>query len=372
MALNLHEDHANAMEATTAHVTLRQVSKCFGGVTAIADLTLEVNQGEFFSLLGPSGCGKTTTLRLIAGLEEPDLGTIAIGEDIVAGARWIPPEKREVGIVFQDYALFPHMTVFKNIAFGLRWCSRQELQQRVTESLHMVDLSGIAQRYPHELSGGQQQRVALARALAPGPQVILLDEPFSNLDADLRTRIRAEVKTILAGAGATVIFVTHDQEEAFFIGDRVGVMNAGRLEQVGTPEAIFHRPATPFVAQFVGIADFIVGEVQDRAIATEIGRLPLRNGVVGASTVTVMVRPDFIDIRPAADGVGVIVDRVFHGMHYLYRVRLPSGATVQCLQHHNQCYPLNTRVAMKINAGHSLVYFADGDERQDGETIVTL
>ncbi|MCL0078917.1 ABC transporter ATP-binding protein, partial [Dehalococcoidia bacterium] len=208
------------METTTAHVTLRQVSKCFGGVTAIADLTLEVNQGEFFSLLGPSGCGKTTTLRLIAGLEEPDLGTIAIGEDIVAGARWIPPEKRKVGIVFQDYALFPHMTVFKNIAFGLRWCSRQELQQRVTESLHMVDLSGIAQRYPHELSGGQQQRVALARALAPGPQVILLDEPFSNLDADLRTRIRAEVKTILAGAGATVIFVTHDQEEAFFIGDR--------------------------------------------------------------------------------------------------------------------------------------------------------
>ncbi len=367
MALNSHEDHANTMETTTTHVTLRQVSKFFGKVTAVLDLTLQVEKGEFFSLLGPSGCGKTTLLRLIAGLDEPDTGTIAIGEDIVAGGRWIPPEKRGVGIVFQDYALFPHMTVFKNIAFGLRGCSRQELEQRVRESLQMVDLSDIAQRYPHELSGGQQQRVALARALAPGPQVVLLDEPFSNLDADLRTRIRAEVKSILARAGATVIFITHDQEEALFMGNRVGVMNAGQLEQIGRPEAIFHRPATPFVAQFVGTADFFSGVVQDRSVATEVGLLPLRDELPDGTMVKVMVRPDFIDIKPAAEGAGVIVDRVFHGMHYLYRVRLPSGATIQCLQHHNQCYPLNTRVAMKINAGHSLVYFADGEESRAGQ-----
>ncbi|HAZ31876.1 MAG TPA: ABC transporter ATP-binding protein [Dehalococcoidia bacterium] len=372
MVSRSHSEDNDVRDITTSHVSLQRVSRSFGRLTAVSDLTLQVRKGEFFSLLGPSGCGKTTTLRLIAGLEEPDKGTITIGGNVVAGARWIPPEKRGVGILFQDYALFPHMTAFKNIAFGLRGCSRQELEQRVMESLEMVDLPDIAQRYPHELSGGQQQRVALARALAPRPEVVLLDEPFSNLDADLRARIRAEIKDILTRIGATVIFVTHDQEEAFFMGDRVGVMNAGQLEQVDRPEAIFHRPATPFVAQFVGIADFIVGEVRDRAIATEIGWLPLRKGLPGATTVTVMVRPDFMDIRPAADGVGVIVDRVFHGMHYLYRVRLPSGATVQCLQHHNRCYPLNTRVAMKINAGHSLVYFADGEESQDGETIVTL
>ncbi len=348
-----------------------QVSKNFGKVAAIVDLTIEVNKGEFFSLLGPSGCGKTTLLRLIAGLEEPDSGTISIGEDIVAGGRWIAPEKRGVGIVFQDYALFPHMTVFKNIAFGLKGCSRQELKQKVLESLELVGLCGMASRYPHELSGGQQQRVALARALAPGPEVILLDEPFSNLDADLRTRIRAEVKGILSSAGATVIFVTHDQEEALFMGTRVGVMNAGQLEQVDTPEGIFHRPATPFVAQFIGTTDFIVGEVQNGVIATEIGCFPLAS-LPSSTTVKVMVRPDFVDLQPAADGTGVIEDRVFHGIHYLYRVRLPSGATVQCLQHHNRCYPLNTRVAMKINDDHSLVYFADHEESRGGEAIVTL
>ena len=370
MVSRSHSEDSDVRDITTSHVSLQRVSRSFGRVTAVSDLTLQVRKGEFFSLLGPSGCGKTTTLRLIAGLEEPDKGTITIGGNIVAGARWIPPEKRGVGIVFQDYALFPHMTVFKNIAFGLRGCSRQELEQRVMESLEMVDLPDIAQRYPHELSGGQQQRVALARALAPRPEVVLLDEPLSNLDADLRARIRAEIKHILTCIGATVIFVTHDQEEAFFMGDRVGVMNAGQLEQVDTPEAIFHRPATPFIAQFVGIADFIVGEVRDRAIATEIGWLPLRKWLPGATTVTVMVRPDFMDIRPAADGVGVIVDRVFHGMHYLYRVRLPSGATVQCLQHHNRDYPINTRVAIKMNPGHSVVYFVDRAQSQNGNKII--
>ncbi|MEE8194182.1 MAG: ABC transporter ATP-binding protein, partial [Dehalococcoidales bacterium] len=232
-------------------------------------------------------------------------------------------------------------------------------KERVQEMLSLVDLKGFEHRMPHELSGGEQQRVALARALAPEPDVLLLDEPFSNLDADLRARIRAEVKGILACAGATVIFVTHDQEEALFMGDQVGVMNTGQLEQIDTPEAIFHRPATSFVAQFVGTVDFLTGEVQDKAIVTEVGHLPLREELPYGKKVKVMVRPDFIDIRPAANGVGVIVDRVFQGIHYLYRVKLPSGATIRSLQHHNRSYPLGTRVAIKINPGHSLVYFVD-------------
>ncbi|MBT9132914.1 MAG: Spermidine/putrescine import ATP-binding protein PotA [Firmicutes bacterium] len=262
MVLRLHKENVSVKETAASHVLLKGVSKAFGRVTAISDLTLEIKKEEFFSLLGPSGCGKTTILRLIAGLEMPDKGTIAIGERIVAGPEWVQPEKRRIGLVFQDYALFPHMTVFKNISFGLTDCSKNELKKKVMELLKMVGLSDAAQRYPHELSGGQQQRVALARALAPSPQVMLLDEPFSNLDADLRMELRTETKRILKESGTTTILVTHDQEEAFSMSDRVGVLNNGRLEQVGMPEQIYHRPLTRFVAGFVGRADFVRGRIE--------------------------------------------------------------------------------------------------------------
>ncbi len=343
---------------TKVAVRCTDLIKNFGQTPAVQGVNLELEKGGFLALLGPSGCGKTTLLRLIAGLETPDRGTVEVVGRVVTGPRiFVPPEKRRVGIVFQDYALFPHLDVTANIAYGLpRGTDRKE---RVQEMLSLVSLKGFERRMPHELSGGEQQRVALARALAPGPAVLLLDEPFSNLDADLRARIRVEVKDILACAQATVIFVTHDQEEAFFMGERVGVMNAGQLEQIDTPEAIFHRPATPFVAQFVGIADFLVGEVQNKAIATEVGWLPLHEELPGGTRVKVMVRPDFIDMRPAEDGVVVITDRVFHGVHYLYRVQLASGAKINCLQHHNRSYPINTRVAIKINPGHNVVYFVD-------------
>ncbi|MEE8373360.1 MAG: ABC transporter ATP-binding protein [Dehalococcoidia bacterium] len=334
------------------------LSKRFGRAPAVEDVNLEVEEGSFLALLGPSGCGKTTLLRLIAGFETPDSGTVEVGGRKVTGPGvFVPPEKRRVGIVFQDYALFPHLDVAANIAYGLPRGSEQ--RERVQEMLSLVGLKEFQSRMTHELSGGEQQRVALARSLAPGPELLLLDEPFSNLDADLRARIRAEVKGILARAEATVIFVTHDQEEAMFIGDRVGVMNAGQLEQIDTPEAIFHRPATPFVAQVVGIVDFLSGKVQGRAVATEVGLLPLREDLPDGGAVKVMLRPDFIDIRPAADGVGVIVDRVFQGVYYLYSVQLPSGAMVRSLQHHNRCYPINTSVAVKMNPGHDAVYFAD-------------
>ena len=354
---------------TKIAVRCADLSKNFGQTPAVQGINLEVEEGGFLALLGPSGCGKTTLLRLIAGFEMPERGTVEVGGRIVTGPGvFVPPEKRRVGIVFQDYALFTHLDVTANIAYGLPRSSNRS--ERVQEMLSLVSLKGFEHRMPHELSGGEQQRVALARALAPGPEVLLLDEPFSNLDADLRARIRVDVKDILAYAEATVIFVTHDQEEAFFMGDRVGVMNTGQLEQIDLPEAIFHWPATPFVAQFVGIADFLAGEVQDRAIATELGRLPLRQELPDGTKMKVMVRPDFIDIRPATDGAGVIVDRVFQGINYLYRVQLPSGATIQCQQHHNRSYPINTRVAIKINPGHNLAYFVDRVESQDGDKTV--
>ncbi|HSV86033.1 MAG TPA: ABC transporter ATP-binding protein, partial [Levilinea sp.] len=233
-------------------IKLHNVSKRFNGHQAVQDLSLSVMHGELLALLGPSGCGKTTTLRLIAGLEQPDYGTVMIRGRTVAGGSWVPPEKRGVGFVFQDYALFPHMTVWDNVAFGLSHIKRQDRIEKVRMPLELVGLADVAARYPHELSGGQQQRVALARALAAEPAVVLLDEPFSNLDADLRAQMRVQVRSILKEVSATAVFVTHDQEEALFMGDRIAVLHSGRLEQVAAPEDLYLAPASRFIAEFIG------------------------------------------------------------------------------------------------------------------------
>ena len=340
--------------------------KSYGKTLAVQDVSLRVKQGECLALLGPSGCGKTTLLRLIAGFEAPDSGSLTIGDRLVASdASFVPPERRRVGIVLQDYALFPHLSVAANIGFGLR--KGPDRAQRVEEMLGLVELHGYGDRMPHELSGGEQQRVALARALAPGPQVLLLDEPFSSLDADLRARTRADVRRILARAGATVVLVTHDQQEALYMGDRVAVMQAGRIEQVDTPWAIYHRPATPFVARFVGVAELFPGTVHNGRVLTEVGELGLGGRRLGhGEQVRVLLRPHCVGIRPRPNGIGVIIERVFQGSHYLYRVQLPSGAVISSLQPCPCEYALHTRVEITPVRGQEIVCFADGQEHPCG------
>ncbi|MBI4611657.1 MAG: ABC transporter ATP-binding protein [Candidatus Rokubacteria bacterium] len=327
---------------------------------AVDRLTLAVEQGEILVLLGPSGCGKTTTLRLVAGFEVPDAGSVVIRGAVMAGpGRWSPPEERGVGVVFQDYALFPHLTVADNVAFGLNSLDRSARKKQVTLTLELVGLEAFATRYPHELSGGQQQRVALARALAPAPALILLDEPFSNLDADLRAQLREEVEKILRNTGTTAIFVTHDQEEAFTLADRVGVLNQGRLEQLDRPEQIYHHPATRFVAEFVGAADFLPGVVTAEGIATELGVFAHRDGPGVGERVEVMIRPDDITFDPHPDGESTIVHRHFRGSENLYCIRLPSGHLVHSSQPSSAFFPPGTQVRAEAHVIHVVTFPAD-------------
>lgn len=365
MVLRLHKEDLCVKETEASYVLLKSISKTFaktsGNIAAISDLTLEIKKGEFFSLLGPSGCGKTTVLRLIAGLERPDMGNIVIGERIVAGAEWVQPEKRKIGLVFQDYALFPHMMVFKNISFGLTGCNKNELKQRVMELLKMVGLSDAAQRYPHELSGGQQQRVALARALAPSPQVMLLDEPFSNLDADLRMELRTETKRILKKSGTTTILVTHDQEEAFSLSDRVGVLNNGRVEQVGTPEEIYHKPATRFAANFVGRADFVNGRIEGESVISNIGVFKCWDAIpCDTVDVDLMIRPDDVDFVIDPQGNASIIEAEFLGAEIIYKISLSGGKVIHSIMPSTRIFTVGSRVRIKVNPRHIVVFRGEG------------
>ncbi len=338
-------------------VVLSQVTKRFraGGPPAVERLSLTVARGEILALLGPSGSGKTTTLRLIAGFEAPDEGRITLGERIVAEAgngrvAAVPPEQRHVGIVFQDYALFPHLTVAQNVGFGLQPLTRGGRRERVREVLDLVGLADLGRRYPHQLSGGEQQRVAVARALAPAPALMLLDEPFSSLDADLRAQMRDEVETVLRSTGTTAIFVTHDQEEAFTIADRVGVLNRGRLEQLGAPETIYHEPATAFIAEFVGAADFLSGIVTPEGIVTEIGAFTNVEARRPGERVRVMIRPDDVTFVAKHDGEATILRRSFRGSETLYCLGLPSGDRVHSSRPSCATFTEGTRVQIEARA----------------------
>ena len=348
---------------TVSQLTLSRVTKRYAddGPPAVDGLSFSVERGCILALLGPSGCGKTTTLRLIAGFETPDAGQVVIAGKTVADATGagVPPEERGVGIVFQDYALFPHLTVASNVGFGLRSLGRSARRQRVNEVLAQVGLADLGARYPHELSGGQQQRVAVARAMAPAPSLLLLDEPFSNLDADLRAQMRDEVERILRATGTTAVFVTHDQEEAFTIADAVGVLSHGRLEQLDSPEAIYHHPSTPFVAEFVGAADFIPGLVTASGIVTELGVFANIESREIGTKIKVMIRPDDVTFDPRADGSAVILRRYFRGSENLYCLGLPSGDRVHSSQPSSAAFTTGTRVRPQSHLLHVVTFPAE-------------
>jgi iron(III) transport system ATP-binding protein len=307
-------------------VECRGLSKRFGNVDAVADVSLQVPRGEIVALLGPSGCGKTTFLRLVAGFERPDAGSIALGGRSVAGnGSFIPPERRHVAIVFQDYALFPHLCVADNVGYGI---SGPGCDARVREVVHLVGLTGVGDRFPHELSGGQQQRVALARALAPRPDIILFDEPFSSLDAALRAKMRDEVRTILHEAEATAIFVTHDQEEALSLADRVGIMREGRIHQIDTPERVYTRPADPFVAAFVGGANLVRATGDGEHVTCAFGTFRPLNTPPSGPTILV-VRPESLHIRHDAGSDAVVTEATYYGHDQLVELRLGNGEIVR-------------------------------------------
>ncbi|WP_066255819.1 ABC transporter ATP-binding protein [Hydrogenophaga flava] len=333
---------------------------------AVDGVSLGLRAGDIGVLIGPSGCGKTTLLRAVAGLERAHAGSITLERETVSdGSLHVPAERRRIGMVFQDYALFPHLDVGRNVAFGIARLPRAEREQRVAEVLALVGLDGMQARYPHELSGGQQQRVALARALAPRPRLLLLDEPFSNLDVDLRERLAHEVRGILKAAGATALFVTHDQLEAFAIGDLIGVMHQGHLHQWDDAYALYHRPATRFVAEFIGHGVFAPAQIQQVAgeviVQTPMGALldveecPLPSAYE-AGLCDVLLRADDIVHDDDAPVKAQIVRKAFRGSEFLYTLRLSSGETLMTHvpSHHN--HAIGEWIGIRAQVDHVVTF----------------
>ena len=330
------------MTASAPMIELAGVTKRFGAVTAVDADALTVERGELLAVLGPSGCGKTTMLRLIAGFELPDAGDVRIDGRPVSGAAWVPPERRQVGMVFQDYALFPHLSVAENVGYGL---PRARRRARVDEVLALVGLGGLQERRPHELSGGQQQRVALARALAPEPSIVLLDEPWSNIDPLLRGAMRDDIARILRTAGVTVVLVTHDQEEAFSLADRIALMDAGRIVQVGTPEEMYYHPVSRRVAEFVGATNFVDA-------GSTLGRDVVEQGDTG----DVLIRPELVALTIDEAGGGTVIGREFRGHDVFYRVDLGDGTTICAQRPSNEVVPLGARVRVQLHDGPVKVF----------------
>jgi iron(III) transport system ATP-binding protein len=322
--------------------------------------SLHIEQGEIGCLIGPSGCGKTTLLRAIAGFEPIHSGSIKLHDRVLSDARFqLPPEQRDVGMVFQDFALFPHLTIFANIAFGLKKQPLKQQQQRVAQLLERVGLSGFEQRYPHQLSGGQQQRVALARALAPKPRMLLMDEPFSSLDALLRESLASEVRSLLKVEEVTALLVTHDQQEAFAIADRLGVMQDGQLLQWSTPYNLYHQPQHPFIADFIGTGVLLESKVTNQLeLDSPLGLLnhyPVADNL-RQQTVQLLVRPDDITLDNSAALRARVVGKAFRGAYYLYTAELNNGSRVLCMAPSHSQYQLGEEIGLRLNFHHLVLF----------------
>ncbi|MEY4589506.1 MAG: hypothetical protein RL497_1582 [Pseudomonadota bacterium] len=332
-------------------------------VPVVNTLSLNLYHDEIACLLGSSGCGKTTVLRAIAGFQTLAAGSIRLAEHLVNDAHThYPPEKRRVGMVFQDYALFPHLTVLDNITFGLRGQAKSERNRTGQELLELVKLAGLQHRYPHELSGGQQQRVALARALAPRPQLLLLDEPFSSLDTDLRRSLAAEVRSILKSRHTSAIMVTHDQEEAFTFADKIGLMHQGQLEQWDTPYTLYHEPSSRYVADFIGQGVFLNGIIRSQCqVETELGILegPLNNTLPAGTAVHLLLRPDDIILDPTGPITARILHKTFNGAVCLYQLQLPTGSQILCALPSHELFNVGDKMPLRVDAHHLIVFGGD-------------
>lgn len=345
-------------------VSAQAISHHYGSLQALQEISLTVAAGEVVSLLGPSGCGKTTMLRLVAGLERLQTGAIHLAGKLVADAhRSLPPEQRTIGMVFQDYALFPHLNVAENVRFGLRGLADGEQKRRAADALERVDMLTHADNFPHQLSGGQQQRVALARALAPQPRLMLMDEPFSGLDARLRDVVRERTLRILQDAGAAVLMVTHDPEEAMFMSSRIALMRSGRLVQFDQPEALYFRPADSFVARFFGEINLLPVHGTGREVMTPFGMLPLPTALTGILSLNLMIRPEGMDIVPVAEGraTGVVTDVRFLGANRQVHIRLDDPTLDVQVRVAAHLAPLpGQRIGLSLRRDYAAILPAEG------------
>jgi iron(III) transport system ATP-binding protein len=356
-----------------AGITIRNLTKSYSGAAsaaALSDLSLDIADNQFITLLGPSGCGKTTTLRAIAGYITPDRGSIHVDGRLVSSPQSVvPPDSRGMGMVFQNYAVWPHKTVFENVVFGLkiRKTPAAQARQMVDKALDLVNLTGLEGRYPNELSGGQQQRVALARSLVVEPEILLLDEPLSNLDAKLRERMRTELKQLQRRTGITFIYVTHDQAEALALSDQIAVMHQGRLQQFGTPFEVYSRPATRVVADFMGLVNILPGRLAE--VSAGRGRvegpdlrldLPVPDWARAGAAIEIAIRPENIQLQPASQGAGgalaTVTDRTFLGNLNEYHATLKSGQAMRVQTHPLQQFEIGDAVALAVDASQCSIF----------------
>ena len=342
-------------------INCTNVTKRYDSISVVNDVSFELQPGEILSVLGPSGCGKTTLLRLIAGLEIPNCGTISIDGKLMSSTSInTPTEHRSTGMVFQEYALFPNKTVIQNIGFGLNKLHKTNRRQRIVEMVNLFELTDLENHYPHELSGGQQQRVAIARTLAPQPIIMLLDEPFSNLDFQMRRDMRQEMTRILRKSGTTTIFVTHDQEEAFAIADRVAIMKNGRFHQIDKPDVIYNSPSSSFVAKITRTCDFLIGKINGDVVTSEIGVFNYttsESNIKNNSDVELLIHPNDFEVTRDERGKCVVESTEFRGDHTILTISTPSGSTIRCKNQSDRNFAPKTQITLTNKNPHPFVAF---------------